>query len=132
MDIPVAFKQAEGALVRGNYLNFRDEGRVSPGSKTNLFTIISRHSGAILGHIKWFVPWRQYVCFPVNSVFDKICLREIADYCELVTNKYREDARAEAALKPKKLKRRFPPLQSKLRFGSNKEEVCHSGEDTKV
>lgn len=105
---PTTFRQAEGKLLRGDYLSFRDDGRVSPGSKTKCFTVVSRHTGTILGHVKWYVPWRQYTFFPLNAVFDKKCLRELADYCELATNEHRDALAVYRALHPKGLRRRFP------------------------
>lgn len=80
----------EPKWIEGAYLNFKDEGLVTPGSKTRKFSVISRHSGALLGYVKWYVPWRQYVLFPINAVFDKKCLREVADFCERETNTHRE------------------------------------------
>lgn len=40
-------------------------------------------SGAILGDIRWFGAWRKYCFYPVNgTIFDKGCLRDIANFCE--------------------------------------------------
>lgn len=80
----------EPKWTEGDYLNFKDEGYVTPGSKTRKFSVISRHSGALLGFVKWYVPWRQYTFCPLGGYFDKKCLREIADFCERETNAHRE------------------------------------------
>lgn len=75
--------------IKGEFLNFKNEGAVSPGSVTSRFAVMSRHSGALLGYVKWFVQWRQYCFFPVDAVFDKKCLREIAEFCETQTVEHR-------------------------------------------
>ncbi len=83
---------ASGYLIPDNHhwqtgvnLNFLDEGKVSVGSKTQRFSVHSRHTNVLLGYVKWYVQWRQYVFFPLNAIFDKKCLREIADFCERMT-----------------------------------------------
>lgn len=86
--------QTDKQWTGGEYLNFKDEGPVSPGSKTRKFSVYSTHSGALLGYVKYFVQWRQYVMFPLNAVFDKKCLREIADFCERATALQREKRKA--------------------------------------
>jgi hypothetical protein len=77
--------------TQGEWLNFKDEGPVSPGSKTNKFSVWDRQGGIVLGYVKWFVQWRQYCFFPLNAVFDKKCLREVADFCEQTTQSHREN-----------------------------------------
>lgn len=46
-----------------------------------------------LGEVKWYGPWRKY-CFFANRelalVFDKDCLRDIAQFCEDETNYHKE------------------------------------------
>ena len=49
--------------------------------KTKRFAVHSK-TGAWLGTVKWYGPWRKY-CFFQNDqdcVFDPACLREIADF----------------------------------------------------
>ena len=76
--------------TQGQYLNYEDEGPVSPGSKTHKFSVSSRYSGALLGYVKWFVQWRQYCFFPLNgAIFDKSCMREIAEFSERATETHR-------------------------------------------
>ncbi len=75
---------------RTEYLNFRDRGLVGEGRKTRVYDIISRLKGTKLGEVRWYALWRQYVFYPHNALFDKNCLRDIADYCELKTKQYRE------------------------------------------
>jgi hypothetical protein len=75
---------------KGEVLLFHDEGNISPGSKTHKFAVTSGLNSSLLGYVKWFNVWRQYCFFPVNAVFDKRCLREIAEFCEQQTERRRE------------------------------------------
>jgi hypothetical protein len=70
-------------------LNFHDEGPVTPGSKTRRFAVISRHSQALLGYVKWFNRWRQYTFQPLNAVFNDGCLEEVADFVRRATKAHR-------------------------------------------
>ncbi len=74
--------EMEDNWVKGETLLFHDEGNICPGSKTHKFAVTSRFNSSLLGYVKWFNQWRQYCFFPVNAVFDKKCLREIAEFCE--------------------------------------------------
>lgn len=43
----------------------------------------------MLGYVKWFGRWRRYAFFPAPScVFEKDCLRALADFCELKTREH--------------------------------------------
>jgi hypothetical protein len=43
-----------------------------------------------LGLVQWFSRWRQYTFVPHGgTVFEKDCLRTIADFCEEQTTKHR-------------------------------------------
>lgn len=85
------FKTIDNQWTEGEYLKFKDEGYVSPGSKTRKYAVYSTYNSAFLGYVKWFIQWRQYTFWPVGgSVFDKKCLREVAEFCELRTTIHRE------------------------------------------
>jgi len=75
--------------THGECLNFCDEGPVSDGAITHKFSVISRLTGSTLGYVKWFIHWRQYCFFPLNAVFDKKFLREVAEFCERKTEEHR-------------------------------------------
>jgi len=51
------------------------------GTKTNKWHIISKSSGAVLGLIKWYAPWRQY-CFLTlfTVVWNVDCLRSVQEF----------------------------------------------------
>lgn len=71
-------------------LNYRNRGNVRKGGKTKVFDVMSRQKGIKLGEVRWWATWRQYVFFPINSLFDPKCLREVADYCEFKTRQHKE------------------------------------------
>lgn len=74
-----------------DYLLFRDDGPVARGRKTRRFAAISRQNRRQLGFVKWYAQWRQYTFFPfAATVFDKKCLRELAEFCEDRTNAHKE------------------------------------------
>lgn len=59
--------------------------------KTKIWEVMSKEQGVILGAIKWYGPWRRYSFFPQpNAIFEKTCLREIADYCDEKTKNHFE------------------------------------------
>lgn len=60
--------------------------RVAPrGWITKLWHVTTLDSG-VLGEIRWFGAWRKYCFYPTSgTIFDKGCLREIADFCEAQT-----------------------------------------------
>lgn len=54
----------------------------SDSGLTKKVGVLSRASES-LGGIHWYAPWRRYVFFPnPGTLFDAICMREIADYCQ--------------------------------------------------
>lgn len=76
---------------QGDNLNYRDIGKANPKAVTRIYSVRSRHCGNLLGHVKWYAQWRQYVFFPdANMIFDPKCLTEIAEYCKLKTVEQRE------------------------------------------
>ena len=70
---------------RTTNLLFKDEGLIKPDARTRKYQVLSRRSNAWLGEVRWYAQWRQYTFFPVNSIFDRHCLREVADFCETKT-----------------------------------------------
>lgn len=70
---------------QSSYLVFTDEGFWKVGGKTRQFNVYSKSNRSLLGTIKWWGGWRKYVFFPLNSLFDNVCLRNIATFCEEAT-----------------------------------------------
>ncbi len=53
---------------------------LQPGRKTVDFQIVNMRSGALIGMVRWYGPWRQYVLFPEPmTVWSKGCLADIQD-----------------------------------------------------
>lgn len=62
---------------------------VRPEMKTRIWAVKPK-TGGIIGTVRWFGPWRQYALFPVmNSIYERQCLRDIADFCERKTKEHR-------------------------------------------
>lgn len=44
-----------------------------------------------IGIVKWYGPWRKYCFFPTpETVYEWVCLRDIARFCESETIKHRK------------------------------------------
>lgn len=56
---------------------------IGPPPKTKVWKVRNTEARVTLGRIRWFGRWRQYAFFPdLDLVFEKMCLRTIADFCE--------------------------------------------------
>jgi len=63
----------------GKYLAVQ-ELRPREGRKTKRWMLFS-HRGALLGEVKWYGPWRQYIVEPnMGSVFNDGCLLDVAAF----------------------------------------------------
>lgn len=52
-------------------------------------------SWALLGEVKWYGAWRQLCFFPAKeTIFERQCLRDIAEFCEVESKKYRDSKKA--------------------------------------
>lgn len=70
-----------------SYLQFEEIGRSESGT---IVIAVRDRAGGELGLIRWYGPWRKYTFEPrADTVFDAACLREIADRCELYTERHR-------------------------------------------
>jgi hypothetical protein len=66
-------------MIESRYLEFD---RVGYTGKTDVWNVLSRSTGFVLGQIKWFGRWRQYCFFPTpKSVFNPKCMEDI---CKLI------------------------------------------------
>lgn len=64
------------------------------GEKTCKWHVVSRKNDAVLGEIKWFGRWRQYVFFPViGTIFNPDCMDHISEFIrtEMATRKERKE-----------------------------------------
>lgn len=63
----------------------------SASGKTMVLSVLSKNSGALLGKVVWRATWRKYVFEPDgDTVFDAICLRDIAGYIEALTREHKQ------------------------------------------
>ena len=62
---------------------------VPPKMKTKVWLVEALRDGAVLGQVKWFGRWRKYAFYPIDAIFEQVCLREIADFIEAVTREHR-------------------------------------------
>jgi len=57
-----------------------------PLPKTLTWYVKNKYADQWIGQIRWYPQWRKYSYFPTtNTVYEWICLREIADFCEKKT-----------------------------------------------
>jgi len=76
----------------GTYIRFVEG---SPKPKTRTWWVVTRDDDVHLGSIGWFGRWRKYAFWPKpNTVYEEICLRDIADFCVSQTTKHREASEA--------------------------------------
>ena len=63
-----------------SYITFRE---APPNPKTQVWDVVAKEDGTVLGQVRFFGRWRQYSFFPEpKMVFERTCLRDIADFCE--------------------------------------------------
>ena len=67
-----------------------------PKPKTKVWDVVKNTDDEFkitLGEVSWFGRWRCYAFFPhLDTVFEKTCLRDIADFCEEQTKAHRKKA----------------------------------------
>lgn len=83
-------KKIDDTWTQGDFINFKDKGRVSKKAVTHVYEVTSRTNGSLIGFVKWFANWRQYTFLPVNCIMEKTCLRDIADFCDELTQARRK------------------------------------------
>ena len=69
-------------MIDSKWLQF-DKCRDSPSGKTSLWEVTNKENGSLLGSIKWWGAWRQYVFLPADDcVFNRGCLRDLAAFLD--------------------------------------------------
>lgn len=59
--------------------------------KTKCWQVVTKDRTHSLGSVHWFGRWMQYAFFPIaDTVYERQCLRDIADFCERETKAHRE------------------------------------------
>lgn len=68
---------------------------VPPERKTRIWAVFEKDRDVCLGQIRWFGRWRQYAFFTDGEmIFERQCLRDIADFCEAKTKEHRTAGRS--------------------------------------
>lgn len=83
------------------HIYFECEG-TSVSGKTKVWSVKAKDGNMFLGEIRWYGPWRRY-CFVIDKlsfedlgepikklVYEWVCMRSIADFCEKMTKEQRE------------------------------------------
>jgi len=72
---------------------------VSASGKTKVWEIRAVAGGAVLGKVKWFGRWRQYVFAPAaNTVWNPDCLNEVSRFVVKCTVDHQLAAAARARI----------------------------------
>ena len=73
----------------GKWIRF-DE--LTPCAATKRWAVVPTNGSGQVGVVKWYGPWRKYCFFPmIETVFEQVCLRDIANFCENETVLHRLD-----------------------------------------
>jgi hypothetical protein len=57
-----------------------------PKPKTKVWWVVNKYDEGQLGWVAWFSRWRKYSYFAKpETVYEQVCLREIAAFCEQQT-----------------------------------------------
>ncbi len=103
MDYELTLKYLGDDWYQATYFLIRDDGLANKDAKTKTFSVISRYNKALLGHIRWYVPWRQYIFSPMSGIIlDKTCLRELSELVNYLTTVHREKN------KESRMKKKYP------------------------
>jgi hypothetical protein len=80
-------------LVSGSYIRFIRHPELETGVTQRWE--VSSSGGDNLGQVKWFGNWRKYCFSPfADTVYEEVCLREIAFFGEQLTKLHREAKKA--------------------------------------
>lgn len=64
--------------------------------KTETWFVLNKYDNIHLGWIGWFSRWRKYAFSPKpNTVYEEDCLRDIAEFCVLMTKQHKNMRRKE-------------------------------------
>lgn len=78
------------------YLSFEEDDHYQ--GKTKRLLVVSKRKLEILGEIKWYGPWRQYVFFPEEAtIWNDRCLEDVQEVIKALMAE-REDQRFKEAI----------------------------------
>lgn len=79
-------------MSEGKYIRFAIAGQKP---KTLIWDVVAKEGDVCLGKILWFGRWRGYAFFPrPEMIFERSCLRDIADFIEYQNTQQRQRAKA--------------------------------------
>src|SRR5208337_5028304 len=85
----VEIKRIDKDLYQSSNLTFKDEGYINKGAKTRQYSVFNTFNRSLLGYVKWFAHWRKYCFFPLNSLFDDICLDQVSQFMKDRTSEHK-------------------------------------------
>jgi hypothetical protein len=76
----------------GKWIRFIEQPGAQPASgKTKVWLVQAKDGDSDLGLVSWFGRWRGYAFSPhPHTVFERTCLRDIADFIEAQNKAHRE------------------------------------------
>jgi hypothetical protein len=76
--------------IMSGWIRFEFNGQSASGKTKRWLVISTFEPHPVLGTIAWYASWRCYSFYPKSdTVFEKACLRDIANFCEEETNAHR-------------------------------------------
>ena len=70
-----------------DWIYFQGRARSKSG-KTRIWRVEDA-AERVLGEVRWYAPWRRYCLYPKpGTVWEKNCLRTVADFCDKETDKH--------------------------------------------
>lgn len=71
----------------GKFITFEE---LAPNPGTKRWAVMNKESRIQIGTVSWYGAWRKYCFHPgPMTVFEEVCLRDIAEFCESETGKHR-------------------------------------------
>jgi hypothetical protein len=67
--------------MKCEYINFE---LIEEKAKTNVYVCRNNKSGAKLGVVKWYSPWRQYCYFPFMTIYSASCLQDVKSFLDKI------------------------------------------------
>jgi hypothetical protein len=128
----IEIKRIDPDWFQTSNLFFKDDGPVSKGAKTRRFSVLSRTTRSLLGYIKWYPNWRKYCFFPLNSLFDDKCLRQVAQFCEEATTTHKArlpNIQRQKEMEKARRQRRIEQLTKQKECSTISPEVIQAGKN---
>ena len=61
--------------------------------KTLTWWVVNQYDDGQIGWVGWYAAWRKYCYFAKpETVYEHVCLREIADFCERKTREHKQNS----------------------------------------